>query len=265
MHLPNNDLDDEEDAKSQQSNATQQDHVSSHDNEVDYFKTPIVATETNNQQSSDSQSTSPYSSPRASCPTCLGKGKLSQSQADSVLALIPAGDKRLKPRRTKQYLALTGGLSTLATFLIAFFLWPRSILVSITDVDSVNIHVADVNATYMDVRTELTVINENYFDASIDSVDVIAKWNHVYLVQTDVLDFTPVILHKGAAKNVTLMLRQTFQDPAASKVKSSCNSGWTWFIFEYLDLSLSVSTKLRREIVTESTWKWLLCYNATAF
>lgn len=46
------------------------------------------------------------------CPTCLGKGKLSQSEAEKNVALIPAQDKRLKPRRTKRYL----GIKTFARF-----------------------------------------------------------------------------------------------------------------------------------------------------
>ena len=56
---------------------------------------------------------------------------------------------------------------------------------------SVNIHVADVNATFMDVQTRLWVRNENFFDAHVTSVDVLSRWNHVYLVDADVISFTP--------------------------------------------------------------------------
>ena len=57
------------------------------------------------------------------CPTCQGKGKLSQSQAENVVALIPAGDKRLKPRRTKLYLTITTILMAVVIGLVAFLLW----------------------------------------------------------------------------------------------------------------------------------------------
>ena len=40
-----------------------------------------------------------------------------------MVALIPAGDKRLKPRRTKLYLSITAILSAVVIALVAFFLW----------------------------------------------------------------------------------------------------------------------------------------------
>ena len=121
----------EEDEQQQQQQQHQQhepesDHQGSHDNVIDYWKPSIIS-------QAVVSSSAHIISPRSSCPTCMGKGKLSQSQADSVLALIPAGDKRLKPRRTKLYLTITAVVSFLFSFLLGFFLWPRSILVAVSD------------------------------------------------------------------------------------------------------------------------------------
>ena len=128
LHLPTEIEDDERQAEQdeQQQNEPEADHQGSHDNNIDYWKPSIIS-------QAVVSSSSHIISPRSSCPTCMGKGKLSQSQADSVLALIPAGDKRLKPRRTKLYLTITAVVSFLFSFLLGFFLWPRSILVAVSD------------------------------------------------------------------------------------------------------------------------------------
>ncbi|XP_057294168.1 transmembrane protein 106B-like isoform X2 [Hydractinia symbiolongicarpus] len=93
---------------------------------------------------------------KVTCPTCQGKGKLSQSQAESMVALIPVGDKRLRPRRTKLYLGIIIILALIAIFLIAFFLLPRTISIKIIDINTKKIFIPqedDDSTPYIDVAS----------------------------------------------------------------------------------------------------------------
>ncbi|XP_027661587.1 transmembrane protein 106A isoform X2 [Falco rusticolus] len=63
------------------------------------------------------------------CPTCQGTGRIPGEQEKQLVALIPYGDQRLKPRRTKLYVCLAVMICLLTTSLSIFFLFPRSIAV----------------------------------------------------------------------------------------------------------------------------------------
>ncbi|XP_076212912.1 transmembrane protein 106A isoform X3 [Aptenodytes patagonicus] len=63
------------------------------------------------------------------CPTCQGTGRIPGEQEKQLVALIPYGDQRLKPRRTKLYVCLAVTICLLTTSLGIFFLFPRSITV----------------------------------------------------------------------------------------------------------------------------------------
>uniref|UniRef100_A0A8C3BKV7 Transmembrane protein 106A n=1 Tax=Cairina moschata TaxID=8855 RepID=A0A8C3BKV7_CAIMO len=63
------------------------------------------------------------------CPTCQGTGRIPREQEEQLVALIPYGDQRLKPRRTKLYVCLAVTICLLMTSLSIFFLFPRSITV----------------------------------------------------------------------------------------------------------------------------------------
>lgn len=222
-----------------------------------------VATRTLHEDtnSSDTITSSPS---RSVCPTCNGKGKLSQSQADNVVALIPAGDKRLKPRRTKCYLAITAFTSIVFSFLVAFFLWPRAIYMHVIDIESIDIQIPGKHGTYIDVAVVLQVCNENYFDATVANVNVDITWNKVYTVQTSVQKFNPFVVKRGVPMNFTVISRQSFRDVVLNRVEKSCSNGWNWWLFEKFDFSVKLSSKLRSEVITESRYEYVLCYNTTA-
>ena len=199
------------------------------------------------------------------CPTCHGKGKLSQSDADKVVALIPATDKRLKPRRTELYLTLTAVLCILSGCLLVFFLWPRAIYVHVEHSDSNNIHIGDPNNTFIEVKVRLRVENENFFDASITNMNVKVTWNKVYTCNSTIVYFRPVLVNRGSPQNITFVVRQTFLEQSAKQLYKSCDCGWNWWILEHLNFALTVSMNLHPPQVVEKThWARVLCYNATS-
>ncbi|XP_040981551.1 transmembrane protein 106A isoform X2 [Aquila chrysaetos chrysaetos] len=63
------------------------------------------------------------------CPTCQGTGRIPREQEKQLVALIPYGDQRLKPRRTKLYVCVAVTICLLTTSLSIFFLFPRSVTV----------------------------------------------------------------------------------------------------------------------------------------
>ena len=73
----------------------------------------------------------------------MGQGKLSQSQADERLALIPLRDKRLQPRHTKLYLTITFVSVSLLMVLVVFVFWPYSIDVDLLDARAVEIYMPE--------------------------------------------------------------------------------------------------------------------------
>ncbi|KAF6299961.1 transmembrane protein 106A [Rhinolophus ferrumequinum] len=63
------------------------------------------------------------------CPTCQGSREIPRELEKQLVALIPYGDQRLKPRHTKLSVFLAVLICLLTSSLSIFFLFPRSIAV----------------------------------------------------------------------------------------------------------------------------------------
>nr|KAF6459396.1 transmembrane protein 106A [Rousettus aegyptiacus] len=63
------------------------------------------------------------------CLTCQGSGEIPQELEKQLVALIPYGDQRLKPRHTKLSVFLAVLVCLVISSLSVFFLFPRSITV----------------------------------------------------------------------------------------------------------------------------------------
>uniref|UniRef100_A0A5F9D9N7 Transmembrane protein 106A n=1 Tax=Oryctolagus cuniculus TaxID=9986 RepID=A0A5F9D9N7_RABIT len=81
------------------------------------------------------------------CPTCQGNGEIPRELEKQLVALIPYGDQRLKPRHTKLSVFLAVLICLVAASSTVFFLFPRSIAVhpaglnsSTVAVDKADIH-----------------------------------------------------------------------------------------------------------------------------
>ncbi|XP_013409694.1 transmembrane protein 106B isoform X4 [Lingula anatina] len=111
-----------------------------------------------------------------SCPTCRGLGRVPREQ-DSLVALIPVNDKRLKPRRTCLWVAIAVFLTLLAGALTAFFLVPREVkLLS----NNPNIHPYSVNISkngnksfvVMKFVNVYNCSNQNFYPISIKKLEL---------------------------------------------------------------------------------------------
>ncbi|XP_042568554.1 transmembrane protein 106C-like isoform X1 [Cyprinus carpio] len=105
------------------------------------------------------------------CPTCQGSGRIPSGQMNELVALIPYSDQRLRPRRTKLYVVLSVILCLLASFLVAFFLFPRPVLVIDDGIRSVTVHFDRNNSKVLiNMTSSLNFSNSNFFTVWVDSV-----------------------------------------------------------------------------------------------
>ncbi|XP_026224755.1 transmembrane protein 106C [Anabas testudineus] len=106
------------------------------------------------------------------CPTCQGTGRIPSDQVNELVALIPYNDQRLKPQRTKLYVVLSVLLCLLASSLVAFFLFPRPVVVVDGGIRSVSVHFDQSNMrVLMNMTSTLNLSNPNFFSVLVQSVN----------------------------------------------------------------------------------------------
>ncbi|XP_051243813.1 transmembrane protein 106B [Dicentrarchus labrax] len=95
------------------------------------------------------------------CPTCQGTGRIPRGQESKLVAVIPCNDQRLRPRHTKLYVAVSVGVCLLASSLVLFFLFPRSVLLSPVAVQSSFVYFNE-NDVEINITNVLNITNHNF-------------------------------------------------------------------------------------------------------
>ncbi|XP_077169224.1 transmembrane protein 106A isoform X2 [Paroedura picta] len=102
------------------------------------------------------------------CPTCQGTGRIPREQEEQLVALIPYGDQRLKPRRTKLYVSITVAVCLLMTCLMMYFLFPRSIAVVPAGLNASAIAFNDTAfSIILNMTNTLNVTNNNFYPVNV--------------------------------------------------------------------------------------------------
>lgn len=105
------------------------------------------------------------------CPTCQGTGHIPSEQVNELVALVPYNDQRLRPQRTKLYVVLSAVLCLLASSLVVFFLFPRSVMVEDDGIRSVTVQFDHINTkVLMNMTSSLNFTNSNFFAVMVDSL-----------------------------------------------------------------------------------------------
>ncbi|XP_077458226.1 transmembrane protein 106C [Stigmatopora argus] len=105
------------------------------------------------------------------CPACQGSGRIPSGQVNELVALIPYSDQRLQPQRTKLYVVLSIVLCFLASILVAFFLFPRSVIVVDDGIRVVTVHFDPARFNIqMNLTSTLNFSNPNFFSVLVESV-----------------------------------------------------------------------------------------------
>ncbi|KAM9855367.1 transmembrane protein 106C-like [Aulostomus maculatus] len=106
------------------------------------------------------------------CPTCQGTGRIPSGQVNELVALIPYSDQRLQPQRTKLYVVLSVVLCLLASSLVAFFLFPRAVVVVDNGIRLVTVRFdPSASKVLMNMTSTLNFTNPNFFSVLVQSVN----------------------------------------------------------------------------------------------
>ncbi|CDQ67057.1 unnamed protein product [Oncorhynchus mykiss] len=122
------------------------------------------------------------------CPTCWGVGRIPRGH-DQLVAVIPCSDIRLRPSRTKLYVCISVVVCLLICCLILFFLFPRSISLSLVTVKSVMVFF-----TPQTVEMQI-MVNTRYMRAALPYTDEVRSLHTLY-PNTFKLSFSQLILVK---------------------------------------------------------------------
>ncbi|XP_010174379.1 transmembrane protein 106A [Antrostomus carolinensis] len=107
------------------------------------------------------------------CPTCQGTGRIPGEQEKQLVALIPYGDQRLKPRRTKLYVCLAVIICLLTTSLSIFFLFPRSITVLPAGLNASAVGFgATTTSIDLNMTNVLNITNNNFYLVTVVQLDI---------------------------------------------------------------------------------------------
>ncbi|XP_036447859.1 transmembrane protein 106C [Colossoma macropomum] len=105
------------------------------------------------------------------CPTCQGSGRIPSGQVNELVALIPYSDQRLQPQRTKLYVGLSVIVCLLVSCLVAFFMFPRPVLVEDGGIRSVIVVFdQEKSRVLINMTSSLNFRNTNFFTVLVDSV-----------------------------------------------------------------------------------------------
>ncbi|XP_006199248.1 transmembrane protein 106A [Vicugna pacos] len=126
------------------------------------------------------------------CPTCQGSGEIPQELEKQLVALIPYGDQRLKPRHTKLSVFLAVFVCLVTSSLIVFFLFPRTIAVQPGGLNSSTV-VIDESDIHLNITNILNISNNNYYPITVTQLTI--EVLHLSLVVGQVSD--SLLLHIG--------------------------------------------------------------------
>ncbi|XP_067572314.1 transmembrane protein 106A-like isoform X2 [Pseudorca crassidens] len=136
----------------------------------------------------------------ATCPTCQGSGEIPRELEKQLVALIPYGDQRLKPRHTKLSVFLAVFICLVTSSLIVFFLFPRTIAVQPVGLNSSTVTVGEADI-HLNITNILSISNNNYYPIAVTQLTI--EVLHLSLVVGQVSD--SLLLHVGplASEQVT--------------------------------------------------------------
>lgn len=100
------------------------------------------------------------------CPTCQGNGEIPQELEKQLVALIPYGDQRLKPRHTKLSVFLAVTICLLIFSLTIFFLYPRNIVVHPVGLNSSTV-AFDETHVQLNMTNVLNITNSNFYPVTL--------------------------------------------------------------------------------------------------
>lgn len=106
------------------------------------------------------------------CPSCNGSGRIPKEMEETLVALIPVNDARLKPKRTCIWVSIGIAICVLLASATIFMLVPRSItLTSLRHpIENVNVYLKEKEQIDFHFLNSINITNENYFAVKVSNI-----------------------------------------------------------------------------------------------
>uniref|UniRef100_A0A915PWW9 Exocyst complex component 8 n=1 Tax=Setaria digitata TaxID=48799 RepID=A0A915PWW9_9BILA len=200
------------------------------------------------------------------CPSCKGSGRIPKELEETLVALIPVNDDRLKPKRTWLYvLCVVLGCLLLAGVVI-FLLVPRAIYLSSLRPPVEIITVFDHTKSYISFHfmNEFNISNANYYSVKVlnSSATVLSKflpWS------TDVIGIggntTAVLIGPRTSREYTLQFNNTvtLKDGVAEYCQAPFSRLTSLYVNMQFDISVTLEYLSHHEQATLSVVQQVCC------
>lgn len=199
------------------------------------------------------------------CPTCRGLGRIPQHDAEQLVALIPVGDKRLKPRRTAQWVMLSIVVCSIVASLILFFLFPRNVRAMSNQpyLQPIELNINVTNQyVFVSFMNRYNFSNENYVPVSVTGVTMAVQYD--MRVLNKVVNTTNLVIPHLSKKEYHVAMNLTLSGDEGYLAKF-CNDPRRWVhdMFMQFDLTANYSYLGHIEQTTLTTYQHVSCGNDT--
>uniref|UniRef100_A0A8K9XI79 Transmembrane protein 106A n=1 Tax=Oncorhynchus mykiss TaxID=8022 RepID=A0A8K9XI79_ONCMY len=184
------------------------------------------------------------------CPTCWGVGRIPRGH-DQLVAVIPCSDIRLRPSRTKLYVCISVVVCLLICCLILFFLFPRSISLSLVTVKSVMVFFTP-QTVEMQIMNVFNVTNENFADIQFLEFDIQVLIAETVVGRIKISNMTAVKSRSEKAVGLILLfhLNQLHNYFKMSALIS---------LFVFHRMTMNISYLAHSEQLSEDTFEYIDC------
>ncbi|XP_034046446.1 transmembrane protein 106B-like [Thalassophryne amazonica] len=215
-------------------------------------KEPLISKDDVRRRSSSRPSSSVNT---VHCPTCQGTGWIPRGQESKLVAVIPCNDQRLKPRHTKLYVLLSVALCLLASSLVLFFLFPRSVTLSPVSVKSSLVNFTN-DSVNVNITNVLNITNNNFVRVQTHNLTVQALNIDVVVGTISIKNVT--IVEPLSSKMYTFMVPITLTDLGLyNYCRSSKYRVHTLFL--HLQMALKVYYLARYEQLSMDAYEYIDC------
>lgn len=206
------------------------------------------------------------------CPSCSGTGLIPKELEETLVAIIPVNDERLKPKRTWVIVSIWVLLCTLIGGIIIFLLMPRTVMLSSNRMPIEVVHVGDRDENSssfidFDFLNKINITSGNYVPVSLVNItaQIISKFQPWSM---DVVGFgkngtfsesAPLVLYRTTRElsfNNTVHLKGV--------VATYCQEPWSRLSSLYVTLQFDVAATLtyyygHTEMITLTTQQQVCC------
>uniref|UniRef100_A0A0R3RQL0 Transmembrane protein 106A n=1 Tax=Elaeophora elaphi TaxID=1147741 RepID=A0A0R3RQL0_9BILA len=200
------------------------------------------------------------------CPSCKGSGRIPKELEETLVALIPVNDDRLKPKRTWLYvLCVVLGCISLAGVVI-FLLVPRAIYLSSIrpPVEIITVFGHDESHISFHFMNEFNISNANYYSVKVlnSSATILSKFQPW---STDVIgvggNTTDVFVGPRTSRDQTLLFNSTvtLKDGVAEYCQAPFSRLTSLYVNMQFDISVTLEYLSHREQATLSVVQQVCC------